>query len=191
MSISLSHRIRCPLLAVPGCCRAERVADNIGPRFPSTAANPHFHRADGHRTLLARARLLGDYNAYAKETPITTLASAGYVDLLSALGGPDAYSYLFDGQLGHLDYALASASLAPQVVGIAPWHINADELPQLDYNDDVRDTGEAAYEEEPNGSTLTPPRTLVMAASPYRASDHDPVLVGLFDDGAIFRDGFE
>jgi hypothetical protein len=30
-----------------------------------------------------------------------------------------------------------------------------------------------------------------MAASPYRASDHDPVLVGLFDDGVIFRDGFE
>ncbi len=135
--------------------------------------------------------LLGDYNAYAKEAPIATLASAGYVDLLTALGGPDAYSYLFDGQLGHLDYALASASLAPQVVSIAPWHINADELPQLDYNDDVRDTGEAAYEEEPNGSTLNPPRTLVMPASPYRASDHDPVLVGLFDDGVIFKDGFE
>ncbi|WP_257387958.1 ExeM/NucH family extracellular endonuclease [Tahibacter caeni] len=135
--------------------------------------------------------LLGDYNAYAQETPITTLTAAGYVDLLAALGGPQAYSYLFDGQLGHLDYALASDSLAPQIQGIAPWHINADELPQLDYSDDVRDTGEAAYEEEPNGSLLTPPRTLVLEQSPFRASDHDPVLVGLFPDDVIFRGGFE
>ena len=135
--------------------------------------------------------LLGDYNAYARETPITTLTTAGYVDLLAVLGGPQAYSYLFDGQLGHLDYTLASATLAPQVRGVAPWHINADELPQFDYNDDVRDTGEAAYEEEPNGSLLTPPRTLVQPQSPFRASDHDPVLVGLFGDDVIFRAGFE
>lgn len=138
--------------------------------------------------------LLGDFNSYAKETPVATLASSGYVDLLRELGGPTAYSYLFDGQLGHLDYAFANASLAPQVVGIAPWHINADELPQLDYSDDVKDTGEAAYEEEPNGDAMSPPRTLFEAATPYRASDHDPVLVGLFATGApdvIFEDGFE
>ncbi|MCQ4164182.1 ExeM/NucH family extracellular endonuclease [Tahibacter harae] len=135
--------------------------------------------------------LLGDYNAYAKETPITTLTGAGYVDLLAALGGAQAYSYLFDGQLGHLDYALASASLAGQIVGIAPWHINADELPQFDYNDDVKDTGEPAYQEEPNGSALKPPRSLVLDAAPYRASDHDPVLVGLFGGDILFQDGFE
>lgn len=135
--------------------------------------------------------LLGDFNAYAKETPITTLTGAGYVDLLAALGGPQAYSYLFDGQLGHLDYALASASLAGQVVGIAPWHINADELPQFDYNDDVKDTGEAPYEEEPNGSARKPARSLVLDAAPFRASDHDPVLVGLFGGDSLFQDGFE
>lgn len=135
--------------------------------------------------------LLGDYNAYAKESAISTLAAGGYTDLLATLGGSGAYSYLFDGQLGHLDYALASASLSPQVIAVAPWHINADELPQLDYSDDIKDTGEAAYEEEPNGASLTPARSLFEAASPYRASDHDPVLVGLFDDGVIFQDGFE
>lgn len=136
--------------------------------------------------------LLGDFNSYAKETPVTTLASGGYVDLLRELGGPTAYSYLFDGQLGHLDYAFANATLAPQIVGTAPWHINADELPQLDYSDDVKDTGEAPYEEEPNGASMSPPRGLFEAATPYRASDHDPVLVGLFDDGdVIFRNGFE
>lgn len=135
--------------------------------------------------------LLGDYNANAKETPVATLTGAGYVDLLATLDQAQAYSYLFDGQLGHLDYALANATLAPQVRGIAPWHINADELPQFDYNDDARDSGEAAYEEEPNGSSRTPARSLVLTQSPFRASDHDPVLVGLFGTDVLFRDGFE
>lgn len=135
--------------------------------------------------------LLGDYNAYAKETPITTLAGAGYVDLLATRGGAQAYSYLFDGQLDHLDYALASASLAGQVTGIAPWALNADELPQFDYNDDVKDTGEPPYQEKPNGSVLTPSRSLLLAAAPYRASDHDPVLVGLFGGDILFPDSFE
>ncbi|HKI05103.1 MAG TPA: ExeM/NucH family extracellular endonuclease [Thermoanaerobaculia bacterium] len=124
--------------------------------------------------------MVGDFNAYAMETPTTTLTAGGYTDLESALLGPSAYSYLFDGQLGHLDYAFSSASLTPQVTGVAPWHINADENPLFDYNDEVRDTGEAAFEEKPDGSALVPPRVLFQPASPYRASDHDPVLVGLF-----------
>ena len=41
--------------------------------------------------------------------------------------GPDAYSYVFDGQWGYLDYALASSSLTSQVDGVGEWHINADE----------------------------------------------------------------
>lgn len=124
--------------------------------------------------------MLGDYNSYAKETPISTLSAGGYVDLLAARGGAREYSYLFDGQLGHLDYALASASLGSQVSGVGIWHINADEVPVLDYNDEIKDVGEAPYEEKPDGSAMSPPRVLFEPGSPYRASDHDPVLVGLF-----------
>ena len=124
--------------------------------------------------------LLGDFNSYAMETPVTTLTAGGYTDLESVLLGPNAYSYLFDGQLGHLDYAFSSSSLTPQVTGVGAWHINADEIPLFDYNDEVRDTGEATFEEDPDGSALVPPRVLFQPASPYRASDHDPVLVGLF-----------
>lgn len=127
--------------------------------------------------------LLGDFNSNAKETPIATLAAAGYEDLLASRT-PGEYSYLFDGQLGHLDYAFASASLGGKVVGVAPWHINADEVPVFDYNDDVRNAGEAAYEEEPDGSALSPPRSLYEPGTPFRSSDHDPVLVGLFATGA-------
>ena len=124
--------------------------------------------------------LLGDFNSYAKEDSITALAGGGYTDLASALLGPAAYSYLFDGQLGHLDYAFASASLTSQVTGVGNWHINADEVPVFDYSDEIKDTGEAAFEEKPDGSALVPPRVVFQPASPYRAADHDPVLVGLF-----------
>ncbi len=131
--------------------------------------------------------LLGDFNSNAKETPIATLAAGGYEDLLASRT-PGEYSYLFDGQLGHLDYVFASDSLGSKVVGVAPWHINADEVPVFDYNDDVKDAGEAAYEEEPNGSAMTPPRNLYEPGTPFRASDHDPVLVGLFATGGSGSD---
>ncbi|HEV2856590.1 MAG TPA: ExeM/NucH family extracellular endonuclease [Thermoanaerobaculia bacterium] len=124
--------------------------------------------------------LLGDFNSYAMEDPVTTLEAGGFTDLESAILGPAAYSYLFDSQLGHLDYAFANSSLTPRVTGVGAWHINADEAPLFDYNDEVKDTGESAFEEKPDGSALVPPRVVFQPASPYRASDHDPVLVGLF-----------
>jgi predicted extracellular nuclease len=123
--------------------------------------------------------MLGDFNSYAKEAPVTTLTGGGYADLASSLLGTGTYSYVFSGQLGHLDYALSSASLTPQVAGIGIWHINADESDLFDYDDAIRDTGEASFEEKPDGTALTLPRLLFEPASPYRASDHDPVLVGL------------
>ena len=107
--------------------------------------------------------ILGDLNAYDKEDPITTLVSGGYTDLLLQYEGEQAYTYVFDGQFGYLDYALANTTLLPQVTGTAAWHINADEPDILDYNTDFKkDAQDALY--EPNA---------------YRSSDHDPVIVGL------------
>lgn len=116
--------------------------------------------------------IIGDLNSYAKEDPIVALQDAGYTDLVAQFGGPDAYSYLFDGQLGYLDHALASSSLAPQVAGVAEWHINADEIPLFDYNDEVLDTGEASFEKESDTLPL-------YESNAYRTSDHDPLIVGL------------
>ncbi|MGN6519541.1 MAG: ExeM/NucH family extracellular endonuclease [Dokdonella sp.] len=124
--------------------------------------------------------LLGDFNSYASEDPVVALENGGYADLETVLHGTNAYSYQFDGELGHLDYAFANASLQSQVTGADAWHINSDEVPSFDYNDEIRDTGEAAQEEKPDGSALTPPRVVWQPNTPYRASDHDPVLVGLF-----------
>jgi len=116
--------------------------------------------------------IIGDLNAYRGETPITTIKNAGYTDLVEKFGGDRAYSYVFDGQLGYLDHALASESLESQVTGTVEWHINADEIPVFDYNDTIRDGGEASFEAEPSGNDLYEPNA-------FRTSDHDPVIIGL------------
>lgn len=108
--------------------------------------------------------LLGDLNSYNREDPVTTLTSAGWVDLAAQFVGPEAYTYVFDGQWGYLDYALASPSLAAQTVGAAESHINANEPSVLDYNTNFKSPEQL--------ETL-------FAADEFRTSDHDPVLVGL------------
>ena len=106
--------------------------------------------------------LVGDLNSYAKEDPIDVFLNAGYVDLAATLDEP--YSYVFDGEWGYLDYAMASPTMASQVAGVAEWHINADEPIVLDYNTEFKNAGQIAsfYDDDP-----------------FRVSDHDPILVGL------------
>ena len=116
--------------------------------------------------------VIGDLNSYKREQPITELRNAGFTDLIERFGGEKAYGYLFDGQLGYLDHGLATASLVPQVTGATEWHINADEPQLFDYNDTVTDAGESPFERESAAREL-------YAATPYRSSDHDPVIVGL------------
>ncbi len=118
--------------------------------------------------------IIGDLNAYAMEDPITALEAAGYTDLIEAFEGPSAYSFVFDGQLGYLDHAMANGSLVPQVTGVSEWHINADEINLLDYNDDIQDGEEASFERESTNGGLS-----LFDPDPYRSSDHDPVVIGL------------
>jgi hypothetical protein len=108
--------------------------------------------------------LAGDFNAYAMEDPITVIKRAGYTSLVASLLGPDAYTYVFDGQWGTLDNALGSASLVSQVAGIGEYHINADEPAVLDYNTDYKSANLQA---------------VLYAPDQFRVSDHDPILVGL------------
>jgi VCBS repeat-containing protein len=105
--------------------------------------------------------IMGDLNAYAREDPVQTLTDSGLQDLIdSFIGQDDAYSFVFDGQRGSLDHALASDGIADAVTGLAEWHINADEPDLLNYNSRFNDP--AFYE-----------------PSLYAASDHDPVILGL------------
>ncbi|MDZ7703906.1 MAG: ExeM/NucH family extracellular endonuclease [Trueperaceae bacterium] len=106
--------------------------------------------------------IIGDLNAYAQEDPITELTGSGYTDQLTATFGADAYGYVFDGQKGTLDYALTNGTLTSQVSGVTEWNINADEADAIDYN---LNFGRNA--------------AIFDGTVPYRASDHDPVLIGL------------
>jgi hypothetical protein len=108
--------------------------------------------------------LIGDYNAYAMEDPITVLKNAGFTNLIEAFVGEDAYSFVFDGQWGYLDHALGSPSIVSQVIGVAEYHINADEPGVLDYNLDFKTANL---------------QNILYAPDQFRVSDHDPVIVGL------------
>src|SRR5690606_1203726 len=112
--------------------------------------------------------VIGDLNAYDKEDPINVFLDSGYSDLLLEHQGELEYSYVFDGQLGYLDYALANEALAGKVTAAEAWKINADEPSVLDYDTSFKGPEQAALF-EPNA---------------FRSSDHDPVLVGLALAGA-------
>ena len=83
--------------------------------------------------------IMGDLNSYAQEDyRIRAIEAGGYTNLVAKYGGEGAYGYVFDGQWGYLDHALASASLVGQVKGTGEYHINADEPSVLDYNTDFK-----------------------------------------------------
>ena len=109
--------------------------------------------------------IIGDLNSYAKEDPVNVIRGAGYTDLVARQAGAGkGYSYVFSGQSGYLDHALANASLARQVRGAVEWHINADEPRVLDYNVEFKTPRQ---------------QDSLYNAEPYRASDHDPVVIGI------------
>jgi uncharacterized protein len=108
--------------------------------------------------------IVGDLNSYAMEDPIMALEEFGFTNLILEFVGPNAYSYVFDGQWGYLDHALGSASLLSQVTGVTEYHINADEPNVLDYNTNFKSAGQIAS---------------LFAPDEFRASDHDPVIIGL------------
>ncbi|MEL0647441.1 ExeM/NucH family extracellular endonuclease [Pseudoalteromonas agarivorans] len=109
--------------------------------------------------------LVGDMNAYAMEDPIRKFDEKGYKNIVAEFDGNTlGYSYSFSGRAGSLDHALASESLLSKVVAATDWHINADEPIVLDYNVEFKSDGQQ--------STL-------YAEGPYRASDHDPVIIDI------------
>lgn len=111
-------------------------------------------KSDPTRTRSDRVVMLGDFNAYAMEDPMRWLRlDAGWVDAFTQAGVDRPYSYVYNGLTGRLDHALLSPSLAKQLRGAAEWHINADEQDAQGYAD-----GDAS--------------------TPYRSSDHDPLLLG-------------
>lgn len=104
----------------------------------------------------------GDFNSHTMGDAMTRFESAGFINVAESFIGAGAYSFEFGGQFGALDHAMASPGLASNVVDAVEWHINADEAPLNDYN--------LEFGRDP---------ALFDPASPYRASDHDPLIIGL------------
>jgi hypothetical protein len=104
--------------------------------------------------------VLGDLNSYGAEDPIVALEAGGLVSQEQKIPAASRYTYIFDGQSGNLDHMMTTPTLDTQVVGVTIWHINADEPSVIDYNTEFK------------------PQDL-FAANPYRASDHDPTVLGV------------
>ncbi|HJE90831.1 MAG TPA: endonuclease/exonuclease/phosphatase family protein, partial [Dietzia timorensis] len=134
-------------------------------RVKGAKALANWINTDEDLSRSGRTLVIGDLNSYAKEDPIATLEDAGLENMVAKFGGGDAYSYVFDGQTGYLDHALATAKLAGEIEGVVDWHNNSDEPDINDYNLDFGRS--PAYFED----------------NPYRASDHDPVIIGFTPGG--------
>ncbi len=115
--------------------------------------------------------IIGDLNSYDKEDPIDAIKAGpddvlgtadDYFDLVFEFQGEDAYSYVFDGQMGYLDFAI-SGPMVSQVTDTTVWHVNADEPDLIDYD--------MSYKK--------PAQDALYAPDAYRYSDHDPVIIGL------------
>ncbi len=129
-------------------------------------ANPAYF-PDVEKTLI-----IGDLNSYDKEDPIDMIklgadnaadTADDYLDMIFEKRGDYAYGYVYDGQSGYLDHALANLSLAENVVDVNFWHINADEPDLIDYDTSFK----------------APAQDALYAPDAYRSSDHDPVILTL------------
>jgi len=132
--------------------QAARLVNSFVPQVVAAAGDPD-------------VLLIGDFNAYGMEDPILAMTSAGYVNELERFVRPVGmpHSYVFGGESGYLDHALSTAAMSPQVAGATEWNVNADEPEVLDYNLDGKNAAAQA----------------LYNPLPYRASDHDPVVISL------------
>ncbi|UOQ97816.1 ExeM/NucH family extracellular endonuclease [Hymenobacter sp. 5317J-9] len=101
----------------------------------------------------ARVVSAGDYNANYEEDPIDIMRAAGLVPATP----PTSASYVFKGLTGSLDHAVITNNLVG-FIDVQKWHINSAEPSVLEYA---------------NAGAATDITT------PFRSSDHDPVLIGV------------
>ncbi len=104
--------------------------------------------------------IFGDLNSQGEEDPLDVLRASGYADQGTRFHGA-GYSYRFTEARARLDHVFATGTMASQITFTDHWHINADEPAFLDYNLENKSAAQQ----------------MVNVGTPYRSSDHDPVLV--------------
>ena len=113
-----------------------------------------------------RVFLTGDFNSYNREDPVGIIEAAGYVNVAAEL--TDKETYQFDGQVGSLDHVFASAVAFEDVTDADIWNINSFESPGREYS-------------RFNYNAVD----LFDGTTPFRASDHDPEIVGFSADAGL------
>jgi len=114
--------------------------------------------------------LAGDFNAYSAEDPVQVIEGAGFTELNGALNGGEA-TYNYDGMDGSLDHVFANAGALELVTGVDVWQINAQEQVGFEY------------------SRYNYNATILYDESVFRASDHNPEIVGLDLGGSSEQPG--
>jgi predicted extracellular nuclease len=153
-------------------------------RTNAAKAQVQWLESDPTDTGVEHILIIGDLNSYDKEDPINAIKAGpdetpgtadDYFDMIYEILGEHAYSYVFDGRTGYLDYAMVNAHLQPFVTDVHIWLINADEPDILDYDTSFK----------------APAQQAIYAPDAYRASDHDPVIITLtFNQSPVAMDDF-
>ena len=159
--------------ARPRCLAAQPAAS---PAVPQWRLDRPGHCPDGHqRQWLASHHLCG---TRCRQQVARCSISAGHHRLWQRDRqlGPTAEQHrvALNGGAGRLDHAIANTSMAAKVNRVTHWHINADEAAVTDYNTEFKTP---ALSCGAGGTSLCPADPFT--ATPYRSSDHDPVVVGL------------
>ena len=110
-------------------------------------------RFNGTPTLL-----VGDFNAYTKEDPLKVLTDAGWAHE----SGHGDSSYVYGGRSGSMDHVFANSAAHPLITEVRTWAVNAQESIAFEYSR-ANYNAYLAFE----------------ADNPYRASDHNPEIIGL------------
>ena len=110
-------------------------------------------RFNGTPTLL-----VGDFNAYTKEDPLKVLTDAGWAHE----SGHGDSSYVYGGRSGSMDHVFANSAAHPLITEVKAWAVNAQESIAFEYSR-ANYNAYLAFE----------------ADNPYRASDHNPEIIGL------------
>lgn len=110
-------------------------------------------------TEVAKVFLDGDFNSYTFEDPMEVLYEAGYASLEEEFDA--GTTYVFGGMVGSLDHGLANEAALASVTGADVWNINSVESVAHEY------------------SRYNYNVTQFYAETPYRSSDHDPIVFGI------------
>ena len=109
--------------------------------------------------------VIGDFNSYTKEDPITLLGENNYSNLASKFLSPTNWTSIFRGEVGSIDHVLANKTASKAAQGFTQWHINTLVTGWFDYNLENLFKSKSKPKDYYN-------------SSPFASSDHDMVIAG-------------